>query len=198
MKKTELKVIGLSYGQSQLGSFVVVLGDTKTKSKLPVIIKTSDALYIELKLQNIESKRPMSHDIIKNITDCLGADIQEVVVVNVVEGTFYCKAVLSNMIDQFEIECGVGDAISLSLLYGCPIYCNREVVRIHGFEMEDDGSITEEQHEKNHRDRDYSQSLTPESLQKMLDKALENEEYEIASQLRDRIKELKKEEENGN
>lgn len=196
MKKTELRVIGLSYGQSQMGSFVVVLGEMEGKNKLPIIIKSSDALYIEMKLQGLVPKMPLSHDLIKSVTDALGADIQEVHIINIMEGIFYCKVVLSNMIDQFEIDCAIGDAISLSLLYGCPIYCNREIIKLHGFEMEDDGTITDEQYDNNHRDREHTHVVTVESLQNMLDKALENEEYIIAAQLRDRINQLKNEEGN--
>lgn len=194
MKEKQLRVIGLSYGQTELGSYVVVLGEVNGKNKLPVIIKTSDALFIEMKLQGLATKRPMIYDVIKNITDSLGADVQEVKLTNVIEGIFYCKFILSNMIDSFELDCNIGDAISLSLIYNCPIYCNNEIIKLHGFEMGDDGSITDEQYKNNHRDRDYSKTTTPESLQKMLDKALENEEYEIASQLRDRINQLKNEE----
>ena len=58
--------------------------------------------------------------------------------------------------------------------------------------MDDEGNIDEEQHEKNiKQDRDYKSVLSIADLEKLLDKAIENEEYEIASQIRDRITELK-------
>jgi protein-arginine kinase activator protein McsA len=57
--------------------------------------------------------------------------------------------------------------------------------------MNEDDTVDNDQDEINHKDRDYSGGVTVENLEKMLDKALENEEYEIASQLRDRINELK-------
>lgn len=95
------------------------------------------------------------------------------------------------MVDEFEIECSVGDAICLALSYECPIFCSKEVLKISGIEMDYDGSVTEEQNEVNHKERDYSGGATVENLEKMLEKSLENEEYEIASQLIDRINELK-------
>jgi protein-arginine kinase activator protein McsA len=58
--------------------------------------------------------------------------------------------------------------------------------------MDDEGNITDEQDETNHQERDYSGGVSVENLEQMLQKAIENEEYEIASQLRDRIEELKK------
>jgi protein-arginine kinase activator protein McsA len=58
--------------------------------------------------------------------------------------------------------------------------------------MDDDGTITDEQQEENvGKSRDYKSVLSLEDLEKLLSKAVENEEYEIASQIRDRISEIK-------
>lgn len=193
MKKTELILIGISYSQTQSGSYVLILGERKSNTKLPIIIKPVDAQYIAMKMENLETPRPLTQDIIKILADNLGADLREVVITNVLEGIFYAKMIFSNAIDEFEIECSVGDAISQALSYSCPIFCNKEVIKICGIQMEDDGSLTDEQYEDNHKDRDYSGGVTIDNLEKMLQKALENEEYEIASQLRDRINQLKEE-----
>ena len=58
--------------------------------------------------------------------------------------------------------------------------------------MDDEGNIDESQHEKNiKKNRDYKSVLSITDLEKLLEKAIENEEYEIASQIRDRISEIK-------
>lgn len=191
MKKIELKVIGLSYSVTQAGSFVVVLSEVNGNRKIPIIVKAADALYIEMKIQKVKSNRPMIHDVFKKMTDALGADIQEMVITNLIEGIPYSKIVVSNMVDEFPIDCSIGDALALAIEYKCPIFCSTDVMNILGFEMNDDGTITEEQYERNHQDREYSGGATIENLQKMLDKALETEDFEIAAQLRDRINELK-------
>lgn len=192
MKKIELKIIGLSYSQAQAGSYVLVLGEKKGKMKLPIIIKPSDAQYIAMKIEGLVTPRPLTQDLFKNITDVLNADLQQIYISNVLEGIFYAKLIFSNAVDEFEVECSVGDAICLSLSYECPIVCSKEVLKISGIEMDDDGTMNEDQSKTNHRDRDYTSVVTVENLEKMLEKALQNEEYEIASQLRDRITELKK------
>jgi bifunctional DNase/RNase len=191
MKKIELKLIGLSYSVTHAGSFVVVLSEVGGNRKIPIIVKASDALYIEMKMQKVKYSRPLVHDVIRNITETLGADIQEMVITNIVEGIPYSKVILSNMVDEFPIDCSIGDAIALAIAYKCPIFCSNEVINILGFEMNDDGTISDEQYERNHMDRDYSGGATLENLENMLQKALENEEFEIAAQLRDRINELK-------
>ena len=191
MKKVELKIIGLSYSHTQAGSYILILGETNGNLKLPIIIKPNDAQFIAMKIEGLTTPRPLTQDLFKKVTDLFNVDLQQVYISNVIEGIFYTKLLFSNMIDEFEIDSTVGDAISLALSYKCPIFCSKEVLKMSGIIMEDDGTLTEEQDEENHKDRDYSAGVTIENLEKMLDKAISNEEFEIASQLRDRIKELK-------
>lgn len=192
MKKIKVKILGLSYSQSQIGSYVLVLSELKgEKRKLPMIIKPNEAQYIALKMENIETPRPLTQDLFKSFTDALGAEVSEVYIHAIVEGIFYAKVILTNAIDSYEINSGVGDAISLSLIYKCPIIVSSTVMDAAGIYMSDDGEISEEQQEKNHSDREIKPGVTIENLEKMLEKAVENEEYEIATQLRDRINQLK-------
>jgi uncharacterized protein len=193
MKKVELRIIGLSYSLTQSGSYVLVLAERKGNYKLPIIIKPQDAQYIAQKLEDLQTNRPLSQDLIRKISDYSGVELHKVIITNFLEGVFHAKMVFSTntMVEEFEIDCSVGDAVSQALSFGCPILCNKEIVLSYGFQMDEDGSISEEQYESNHQDRKVNSGVTVESLEKMLEKALENEEYEIASQLRDRINELK-------
>lgn len=191
MKLKELKIVGLSYSQTQVGSYVLVLSEKKGKKKLPIIINQDNAQYIALKLEKVKIKRPLTFDLFKIMTDKLGADLYQIQITNILEGVFYVKLIFHNMVEEFEMESSIGDALCLSVSYKCPIHCSKEVLDIAGILMDDDGTMSEEQYEENHKGRDYSSVISIENLEKMLTKAIENEEYEIASQLRDRINELK-------
>ena len=186
-----MKVFGLSYAHAQSGSYILVLGQLDGNLKLPIIIKAHDAQVIAMKLENLKSSRPILQDVVKNLTENIGADLQQVYISHIIEGVFYCKLIFSSTFDDFELDCSVADGISLAFTFGCTIMCSKEVLSISGIQMNTDGEVTEDQESENKQDRDYKSVLTAENLQKMLDKAIENEEYEIASQLRDRIKELK-------
>jgi bifunctional DNase/RNase len=113
MKKVELKIIALSYSQTQVGSYVLVLSERKGNRKLPIIIKPHDAQFIGMKLENLKTPRPLIQDIFKKLTTNLNCDLQQVVIHNVIEGIFYCKLVFSNTLEDFEIDCSVGDAYLL-------------------------------------------------------------------------------------
>ena len=102
--RKEVKVLGLSYGQSQAGSYVVVLSEKKGKRKLPIVIKPSDAQQIALKIEGMKSPRPLTHDLFKTITDSYSIDIQEVYIYAILEGIFYTKMVTSNGLEDVEVE----------------------------------------------------------------------------------------------
>lgn len=191
MKKqhSELQIIGLSYSHSQAGSYVIVLGEEDTGLKLPIIIKPNDAQYIAMKLEGLTTPRPLVYDLFRTMMDNLGGDLENVIISHILEGIFYAKIIMNNGLDSFELDCSVGDALCMALTFNCPILCSKEVLDIAGIQMDEDGQVSEDQKQENHRDRQGATSV--ENLEKMLDRAIENEEYEIASQLRDRIKELK-------
>jgi bifunctional DNase/RNase len=192
MKMKELKILGLSYSKTQVGQFVLVLGQKKGNLKLPIIIKESEAQFIAIKLEAMKSQKPSIFDVFKKLTDSLQADIYQVVITHILEGIFHTKISVSNMIEEFEIPCSIGDAICLSVAYGSKIYCSDEVLNLAGIQMDEDGNLSEEQHQENTgKSRDYKSILTIDDLEKLLLKAVENEEYEIASQIRDRISEIK-------
>jgi hypothetical protein len=190
MKKIKLKILGISYSQSQIGSFVLVLSERKgDKRKLPCIIKQNDAQYLTLKMEGITTPRPLTHDLLKNVIDTLGATVEEVFIHSLVEGVFYVKLILRTVIDTYELDCMLGDGVSMALAYKCVITVSEDIMKSAGIYMDDDGTMTDDQNEKNHEDRPSTVSV--DSLEAMLQKAIDNDEFEVAAQLRDRINELK-------
>jgi hypothetical protein len=190
MKKKLVKILGISYSQSQMGSYVVVLSEVKGKTKLPLIIKPSDAQQIALKIEGIKPQRPLTHDIFKSMTDSFGIDVQEIYIHSVLEGIFYTKIIASNGLDEVEIECVAGDGISLSLVYDCPIYVSQSVLDNAGISINNDGNPFEDEDIED-VEEEPKRAVSIEDLEKMMEGALANEEYEIAAELRDRIQMLK-------
>ena len=198
--KKEVKVLGLSYSQSQSGSYVVVLSEKKGKRKLPIVIKPSDAQQIALKIEGVKSPRPLTHDLFKSLTDSYQIDIQEVYIYAILEGIFYTKLITSNGIEESEIDCTAGDGIALSIVFGCPLYASKEVLDLSGVYINDDGTAMDNSNVEDIDDYEEEIEETPkrvvsiEDLEHMIEDAIRNEEYEIAAEIRDRIEKLKKEE----
>jgi bifunctional DNase/RNase len=197
--KRELKILGLSYSQDQLGSYVIVLSDVKGNRKLPLIIKPNEAQRIAMELEGIKSPRPMIHDVLKTMGDIYGIDVQEIFIHSLLEGVFYTKIITTDGLDEIDIECTAGDAIALSVLYKCPIYTTVDILKVAGVHIADDGTAIDEpenpfeQEElESEEELKNSRIVSISDLEQMMNEAISNEEYEIAAELRDRIEELKK------
>lgn len=197
MKKIEVKILGLSYSQTQVGSYVVVLSEIGGARKLPIIIKPADAQTIALKIENMKTQRPLTHDLMRSVTDAFNITAESVFISHLVEGIFYAKLKFFNHMDEVEIECNIGDAIALALTYACPIFVSDDVLTSAGIFINDDGtSMSEDEIEEAKSSVKETKSTKTktssiEDLEDLLKRAVQNEEYDVAAQLRDRIKELK-------
>lgn len=197
MKRREVKILGLSYSQSQVGSYVLVLSEKKGKVKLPIIIKPYEAQRIALEIEGIKSTKPLTHDLFKSMTDSFGIDLQEIYIYALAEGLFYTKLICSNGMEDVEIESSVGDAVILSSLYECPIYVSNDVMNSAGVLINDDGTpVTDEEIADDVEHMPKPERKTSlENLERMLQHAIDNEEYEIAAEVRDRIKAIQEKQE---
>ena len=203
MKRKELKILGLSYSQTQVGSYVCVLSEKRGGRKMPVIIKTPEAQRIAIEIEGIKSSKVLTHDIFRGICDSFELDVQEVYIYALLEGIFYTKIVVSNGLYEMEVETPIGDGIAISTLFKCPIYTTLEILNQVGIQLNDDGTEPETddfEDEDGFEDdfdsyidnRKEERVVSVEDLEILMQNAIENEEYEIAAEIRDRIQTLKK------
>ena len=204
MKRKELKILGLSCSQNQIGSYVCVLSEKRGLKKIPIIIKNTEAQRIALEIEGIKSHKVLTHDIFKGICDSFQLDVQEVYIYALLEGIFYTKIILSNGLYEMEVETPTGDGIAISTIFKCPIYTTIDILNQVGIQLNDDGSAPETDGIDDDDDDDDFDSfidddrtervervVSTEDLEKLMQSAIENEEYEIAAELRDRIQILK-------
>ena len=92
-------------------------------------------------------------------------------------------------IEDVEIECSVGDGVILASIYKCSIYVSTSVMNAAGVYINDDGTPLDDIEEEVVEEKKTAVSV--ENLEKLLEEAVRNEEYEIAVQIRDRITEIK-------
>jgi bifunctional DNase/RNase len=124
----EMKVRGLALDPlSNLP--IIILRDDEEKRSLPIWIGIYEANAIALELEKIETPRPMTHDLIKNILETMEARLQKVVVTDLKENTFYAVLHLQVGSAEYTVDSRPSDAIALALRAGAPIYVDEEVVR---------------------------------------------------------------------
>lgn len=193
MDKIRLDIVGLSYSQTQTGAYALVLGESEGKRRLPVIIGNFEAQAIAIELEKMKPSRPLTHDVFKDFAQAFSVNIEEVIIYNLVEGIFYAKLICDNGIEKKEIDARTSDAIALSVRFGCPIYTYEFILANAGIVLDeeiDGGTEGEEVEELKVEKPKSDKSLTAMNsaeLQDELKLAIENENYERATLIRDEL-----------
>ncbi len=197
MEKIKLEIVGLSYSQTQTGAYALVLGEAEGKRRLPIIIGGFEAQAIAIELENMKPSRPLTHDLFKSFAETFGITISEVIIYNLVEGVFFAKLICESDGREVEIDTRTSDAIALAVRFDCPISTYEFILSSAGIILEDgdDDESLEEQLEMasvpgDSEDEDLD-NMPIEDLERQLEEAIANENYELASQLRDEINKRK-------
>ena len=186
MKKVRLDIMALSHSVTQSHNYAVVLGEENGKRRLPIVIGGFEAQAIAVALENMTPNRPLTHDLFKNTLDAYDINLKEVVINNLLDGIFYAQLICEQGGNIMQIDARTSDAISMAVRYGCPIYTFE-------FIMESAGVILDEEKQQASKKAPIKSRATSiedmnlSSLEKLLDEALQKEDYEKAAQIRDII-----------
>ncbi len=198
MKKVKLNVLGLSYSQMQSGAYALVLTEENGKQRLPIIIGGFEAQAIAIELEGLKPPRPLTHDLFVNFALAYKIELIEVVIYKLEEGIFYSELICDNGGSRIKIDSRTSDAVALALRFKCPIYTTQEIISKAGIilKFKDDNSEIEKKSSKEKAAKPKIKQVeffkVPiEELKKMLEAAIQEEDYEKASKIRDEIERRK-------
>lgn len=196
MKKVKLEIVGLSYSQTQTGAYALVLGEAKGKRRLPIIIGGFEAQAIAIELEKMTPSRPLTHDLFKSFAEGFNININEVIIYNLVEGIFFAKLITHDGNKEVEIDARTSDAIALAVRFNCPINTYEFILSQAGIILDDDAlaaanDTLDPDDLVEVEETDYIKKST-EELKQMLETALNDEDYEKASRIRDELNNRKK------
>lgn len=182
MREIELKIHDMSTTLHPADAYALVLEEKEGGRKIPVIIGHLEAQAIKVMMVKYHPPRPLTHDLFKTLTGQLGATMTKMVIYKAKGGVFYSYLYFDKDGEELKVDARTSDAVALALRYRCPMYATEEVV--------------ESEHLHDLGEGKFSVPITSVSLQ-MLEEALamavEKEDYEQASHLRDEIRRRKEE-----
>lgn len=196
-EKIKLEILGLSYSQTQTGAYALVLGEASGKRRLPIIIGNFEAQAIAIELEQMRPSRPLTHDIFKTFADTFEIRVTEVIVYNLLEGIFFAKLICQRGNEApIEIDTRTSDAIALAVRFKCPIYTYEFILGSAGIILEEDdidtlGIEDDRVEEEETVVNSAYKHMTVVELEEELSKAINEEDYERASVLRDEIQKRK-------
>ena len=107
---------------------LVLLKEKQSDRYLPIWIGPAEAEAIAIKLQNVDTARPLTHDLLGSVISTLGATVNFIVVNDLRNDTFYAKITMTTDGKQIEIDSRPSDAMALAVRCGVPIYVADEVM----------------------------------------------------------------------
>jgi bifunctional DNase/RNase len=195
MNKIKLNVLGISYSQTQSGAYALVLTEENGDRRIPIIVGGFEAQAIAIQLEGLTPPRPLTHDLFYNFAMAFKIDIVEVNIYKLEEGIFYSKLTCFDGKNTVNIDSRTSDAIALALRFKCPIYTNEDIIERAGIvlEVEKESRFSSRVHSPNKNENtddvemEELRNMSMEELNESLDEAINTENYERASHIRDEI-----------
>lgn len=191
-----LKIKGISYSQTQNGAYALILTEIEGDRKLPIVIGAFEAQSIAIALEkDIKPPRPLTHDLFKSVAHRFSIEVSKVIIHKLIDGVFYASIVCVREGVEEVIDSRTSDAIALALRFNAPIFTYKTILDKAGIilDVQEDqrGQLgTNPSPKAIVQDTKTDQSLSKKSLDalnKELEKAVAQEDYERAAQIRDEI-----------
>lgn len=203
MSLVKLTIKGISYSQTQNGAYALILNEVDGERKLPIVIGAFEAQSIAIALEKeIKPPRPLTHDLFKSFADRFDIVVKQVIIHKLVDGVFYSSIICER--DKIEeiIDARTSDAIALALRFSAPIFTYKNILdkagiylnnpnEIETSETEDEGVLSTPEtfglDSEGNASTDVYKSMSLSELHEGLEKAVQDEDYEKAANIRDEI-----------
>jgi hypothetical protein len=199
MSLIKLTIKGISYSQTQSGAYALVLSEIDGTRTLPIIIGAFEAQSIAIALEaEIRPPRPLTHDLFKTFSDAFDINIKEVIIHKLVDGVFFSSLICERDGKEEVLDTRTSDAIAIAVRFDAPIYTYENILDKAGIYLKVEEELALETNfeskepsvdVKSEEIKDMSNfsSLSLEELHNQLNKAVDNENYELAAKIRDEI-----------
>lgn len=191
MDLIQLDIAALKTSDSQNNAYVLLLNELVGKRQLPIVIGWCEARSIALALEDADPpERPLTHDLFLSIGDNFDITVSKVVIHTLNEGifhaSFFCNSEGGR---EIEIDARTSDAVAIAVRFKCPIFTYEEVLSKAGIildkTLEEDIPFGDE--DTKQPEEKQLQDFTKKKLKEMLKKAIQEEDYEKAAEIRDEI-----------
>ena len=107
---------------------IVVLKEVDGERNFPIVIGIFEATSIDRRVKGIQAPRPLTHDLIISVVEQMGGEIQDIVISDLKEHTYFAKLRVRKDGELTEVDCRPSDAIAIAVASRVPIYVNEDVL----------------------------------------------------------------------
>ncbi len=107
---------------------VIILKEVEGDRSFPIVIGIYEATSIDRRVKGMPSPRPLTHDLIASVVDQMGGEIQDIIISELQEHTYFAKLRIRQEGELIEVDCRPSDAVAVAVTARVPIYVNEEVI----------------------------------------------------------------------
>jgi bifunctional DNase/RNase len=171
------------------------MGEVGGIRRLPIVIGMFEAQAIAIEIEKIIPNRPMTHDLFKSFASNFNYSINHILISDMREGVYYANIVCKSSSKVIEIDARPSDAIAIAVRFDAPIYCSAKVMAEFASEYIEEeerketekSSPTKKPTSGTSKSSDSLKDYSLDKLNQLLEKAINNEDYERAARIRDEI-----------
>jgi len=195
MEYIELEVLDVESSQMPSEAFALIVGEKGGEKEMTVVIGMQEARTLVLLINNIQTRRPGTHELFKNLIQHTGYQLDCVTVYHYEEGVFYAHLLLKNETNSFDLDARTSDAIAIAMLMNAPIFIRKDIfdklsvlpqkeeVKLEN--LQPDIELQPEELELYIENKLHEMSLT--ELKQLLQGAIDSEDFELASKIHEEI-----------
>ena len=200
MEKIRLDITRLEPSHTQSGAYALVFEARGINSRLPIVIGVAEAQAIAIELEQMKPTRPLTHDVLKSLAESFSISVTEVIIYDIKDAVFHAKIICNSGGKIKEIDSRPSDAVAIAVRFKCPIYTYKFILDQAGVKFEKDGDEDLEfelskEYDEMPEEESVSisdiKTLSSSELEDLLQQAIENEDYERASMIRDELQKRK-------
>ncbi|MCE9596622.1 MAG: bifunctional nuclease family protein [Spirochaetia bacterium] len=189
----EVKISDVSITNVGFAIFMKPVGSTSSKV-VPIFIGPLETYSISSALDGVTPPRPNTHDLIINLISELEARILHVIINDIIGNIFYARVVIQSGDGIVEIDARPSDSVAIAIRAKCPIFMHEKVYQEAGVVIGDEGKPETPENEEEQIITTSATSQTPiEQLKIRLQRAIDQERFEEAADLRDQITKMQRE-----
>ncbi|MBQ6069659.1 MAG: bifunctional nuclease family protein [Bacteroidales bacterium] len=185
MMYTQVYPLQISQTMSMSDSFILVLDAPEYGKHVPVLIGETEAQAIVMAIEQKQARRPLTHNLLKNILDEYMLTLKKVTIDRFDEGVFFSSIYISDGFAEKRIDSRTSDAVVLAIMQHCDIWMRLDVLAETSMEP---GALTDNLPRQN---GPSLHDATLEELEKQLSECEAKEDYEQAAMIMERIRQLK-------
>jgi bifunctional DNase/RNase len=195
MEYIEIEAIDVESSQTPSEAFALIMREKEGEREMTIVIGLHEARTLVLLISNIQTRRPGTHELFKNFIQHAGCHLNEIVIYHYDEGVFYAHLLLQNNTGSFELDARTSDAIAIALLMNAPILIRKDIFeklavvprkeeeKIENFTPDFDLQPDELEEYIEHK----LQEMPLEELERLLQGAIDSEDFELASKIHEEI-----------